>query len=95
MNQESEKFVEPIANAVRPGTLAALSMTILKFSESDPFAFRILLSVGAILFLLSSLLIFFYTLYPQHRILWTFTAVGFMIGLICTTTSSVILLLLI
>jgi hypothetical protein len=95
MSGESEKFVEPIANAVRPGTLAALSMTILKFSETDPLAFRMLLSVGAILFLISSLLIFFYTLYPQRKILWTFTAVAFMMGLICTTTSSVILLLII
>jgi hypothetical protein len=36
MSRESERFVDPITNAARPGTLAALSMTILKFSENDP-----------------------------------------------------------
>lgn len=35
-SRESERFVEPIINAARPGTLTALSMTI-KFSENDPW----------------------------------------------------------
>jgi len=95
MSRESERFVNPITNAARPGTLAALSMTILKFSENDPVELRILLSIGAIMFLLSSFFIFFYTLYPMKKALWTATALTFLSGLVCAITSSVILLLLI
>ena len=85
-------YVEPIINASRPGTLAALSMSILKFSTNDPIAFQALLSVGAIMFLLSSFFIFFYTIYSTRRFLWACTAVTFLFGLLCSITSSILLL---
>lgn len=85
-------FVEPIINATRPGTLAGLSLTILKFSAEDPFLFRLMLLIGAIMFLLSSLFIFFYSVYPMKKNLWMLTSVTFLIGLCCAIASSVMLL---
>jgi len=87
-------LVEPINNAARPGTLAALSMTILKFSAEDPFELRLILLIGAIMFLLSSFFIFFATLYPTRKNLWTLTATTFLIGMCCSITSSILLLLI-
>jgi hypothetical protein len=95
MSREYESFVEPIINAARPGTLATLSMTVLKFSSNDPWILQVLLSIGAIMFLLSSFFIFFYTIYSKRRILWTGTAVTFLLGLLCSITASVFLLVLI
>ncbi|MDH5792823.1 MAG: hypothetical protein OEZ44_11645 [Candidatus Bathyarchaeota archaeon] len=87
-------FVEPINNAARPVTLAALSMTILKFSVDDPYELRLILLLGAIMFLLSSFFIFFATLYPTRRILWTLTATTFLIGMFFSITSSILLLMI-
>jgi len=87
-------LVEPINNAARPATLAALSMTILKFSADDPTMLRLVLLVGAIMFLLSSFFIFFATLYPTRKNLWTLTATTFLIGMFCSITSSILLLLI-
>jgi len=60
-------FVEPIINAIRSGTLVRLNMTILKFSAKDPYPFRLILLIGAIMFLCSSFFIFFYTIYPARK----------------------------
>lgn len=94
-NRVRGSLVEPINNATRPGTLASLSIAILKFSSDDPFIFRLMLIAGAIMFLLSSFFIFFATLYPTRGKLWTLTASTFLIGLFCSITSSVFLLLII
>jgi hypothetical protein len=94
-NRIKGSFVEPINNAARPGTLASLSIAVLKFSADDPFIFRLFLLVGAIMFLLSSFFIFFATLYPTRGKLWTLTASTFLLGLCCSITSSIILLLII
>jgi hypothetical protein len=75
-NRIKGSFVEPINNAARPGTLASLSIAVLKFSADDPFIFRLFLLVGAIM-------------------LWTLTASTFLLGLCCSITSSIILLLII
>ena len=88
-------LVEPINNAARPCTLASLSIAVLKFSAEDPLIFRLALVVGAIMFLLSSFFIFFATLYPTRGKLWTLTASTFLIGLCCSITSSVLLLIII
>ena len=88
-------LTEPIINASRPGTLAGLSLTILKFSETDPLIFRLVLLIGAIMFLMSSFFIFFFSLYPTRRVLWILTSTTFLLGLCCAITSSVILLVLI
>ena len=86
-------FVEPIINATRPGTLAGLSMNVLKFSQNDPLPLRFTLLVGVIMFLLSSLFIFLYTIYPTRKRLWFVTASTFLVGLFCSIISSVILIL--
>ena len=85
-------FVEPMLNASRPGTLAGLSMTVLKVSQNDPLPLRLTLLVGIIMFLLSSLFIFFYTLYPTRKRLWTATAITFLVGLCFSIISSIILI---
>ena len=94
MGEDIDKFlVEPITNAARPATLAGLSMTVLRFWQEELMLLRITLTIGAIMFLLSSFLIFFYTIYPTRRILWMGTAITFLLGLICSMTSSIIMLI--
>jgi hypothetical protein len=90
-----KRYVEPIVNASRPATLAALSLAVLRFSAEDPMPLQVILLVGAIMFLFSSFFIFFYSIYPTRRILWTGTAMTFFLGLLCSIMSSVILLLLV
>jgi hypothetical protein len=92
-NRVDSGFVEPMLNASRPGTLAGLSMTVLKVSQNDPLILRLTLLIGIIMFLLSSLFIFFYTLYPTRKNLWTVTAVTFLVGLCSSIISSIILIL--
>lgn len=88
-------YVEPIINASRPATLAALSLAVLRFSTEDPMPLKLILLVGAIMFLFSSFFIFFYSIYPSRRLLWTGTATTFLLGLLCSIISSVILLILV
>jgi len=96
MGDEYEKrYVEPIVNASRPGTLAGLSLTILRISSEDPMILRIILTFGAIMFLLSSFLIFFYSVYPTRRVLWTGTAITFLMGLFLSILSSITMLIII
>ena len=89
-----QRYVEPIINASRPGTLAALSMSILKFSLDDPVILQLTLTVGAMMFLMTSFFIFFYTIYPTRRFLWTGTSLCFLTGLFCSIISSLLLLIL-
>lgn len=91
MEEFEEKFIKPIVNASYPGTLAALSLTVLQVTglsgEHTPFSLRITLLLGAATFLLSAFSIFFYSIYPTRRKLWTITAVSFLIGLLCSVAS--------
>ncbi len=89
------RYVEPIINASRPGTLVGLSLTVLRFSADDPMILRLVLIIGAIMFLLSSFFIFFFSIYPARRILWTGTAATFLLGLVCSILSSKILLIIV
>jgi hypothetical protein len=89
------KFIEPINNASRPATLAGLSLTVLRFSSDDPFLFQLVLVIGSIMFLLSSLFIFFYSMYPMNKNLRTLTSITFLLGILCSIFSSVILLAII
>jgi len=86
-----EKFIKPIVNASYPGTLAALSLTVLQVTglrgETTPFSLKMTLLVGAATFLISAFSIFFYSIYPTRKKLWTATAVAFLIGLFCSVTS--------
>ena len=83
-----QEFIEPIQNASYPGTLAALSLAVLQVSGKDiSFGLKFVLSLGAIMFLVSAFLIFFYTIYPTRKSLWSGTAFTFLLGLFLTLVS--------
>jgi hypothetical protein len=92
MTQEFERLIVPIRNAAAPGTLAALSLAALKLNSDFPQILKLGLLVGAIMFLLSAFLIFFFSIYPTKKILWTCTAITFLFGLICLVSSAIALL---
>ena len=83
MAEEFEKkFIRPIVNASYPGTLAALSLAVLQVGGKEiSITLRFILSLGAIMFLLSAFFIFFYSIYPTRKKLWTGTAITFVLGL--------------
>ena len=95
MEEFEEKFIKPIVNASYPGTLAALSLTVLQVTgERTPFSLKITLLLGATMFLLSAFSIFFYSIYPTRKKLWTATAVTFLIGLFCSIVSVFLLFII-
>jgi len=83
MAEEFEKkFIKPIINASYPGTLAGLSLATLQVSGKEiPVALKLVLLMGALTFLLSAFFIFFYSIYPTRKKLWTGTAITFLLGL--------------
>jgi len=91
MEDFEERFIKPIVNASYPGTLAALSLTVLQVTgrggEPTPFSLKATLLMGAAMFLLSAFSIFFYSIYPTRKKLWTSTAITFLIGLFCSVLS--------
>ena len=89
MTEEFEKkFIKPIINASYLGTLAALSLAVLQVSGTDVFiVLKLVLLLGAMMFSISAFFIFFYTIYPTRKRLWTGTAVTFLLGLFCSTLS--------
>jgi len=96
MAEELERFIRPIRNASSPGTLAALSLAVLKIGGNEfPTVLKLGLGLGAILFLLSAFFIFFYSIYPTSRKLWIGTAITFLLGLFCLILSSVAFLVFI
>jgi len=98
MEEFEEKFIKPIVNASYPGTLAALSLTVLQVTgmsgEPVPLALKITLLTGATMFLLSAFSIFFYSIYPTRKKLWTSTAMTFLVGLFCSILSVFLLFLI-
>ncbi len=98
MEEFEERFIKPIVNATYPGTLAALSLTVLQVTglsgQPTPFALRITLLMAATTFLLSALSIFSYSLYPTRKKIWTATALTFLFGLLCSIFSVFLLLIL-
>jgi hypothetical protein len=87
-DEVKREFIEPIQNASYPGTLAALSLAVLQVSGKDvSFELKFALSLGAMMFLISAFLIFFYSIYPTNRKLWTGTAFTFLLGLGLTLVS--------
>jgi hypothetical protein len=93
MGEFEEKFIKPIVNASYPGTLAALSLAVLQVSgTSTPFILKFVLLLGALMFLLSAFLIFFHSIYPARRKLWTGTALTFLLGLFCSLLSALLML---
>jgi hypothetical protein len=87
-----EKFIKPIINASYPGTLAALSLAVLQFSlPTISIVLKLVLLTGAMTFLLSAFFIFFYSIYPTRKKLWTVTAITFLLGLSCSILSVLLL----
>jgi hypothetical protein len=94
MDDEFEKFIKPIINASYPGTLAALSLAVLQVGgRESSLALKFVLSLGAMMFLLSAFFIFFYTIYPTRKKLWTGTAITFLFGLSWLIASVFLLLI--
>ncbi len=93
-NEFEERFIKPIINASYPGTLAGLGLTALSIiGTSRSVYLTVSLASGALLFLLSALFIFFYTVLPTRRRFWTGAAFTFLLGLLASIVSVVILVL--
>ena len=89
-----ERYIKPIINASYPGTLAALNLTALQVAIGATWAIKFFLSFGSMMFILSSFSIFFYTIYQTRKNLWTTTAITFLLGLVCSLISIIVILLL-
>lgn len=91
MEEFEKKFIKPIVNASYPATLAALSLTVLQVSglsgQPTPVSLRITFLLGAAAFLLSAFSVFFHTIYPTRKNLWTAAALTFLLGLFCSVIS--------
>jgi len=85
-----EKFIKPIINASYPGTLAGLALAVLQITTSIPWYTRDVLLTGALTFLLSAFFIFFYSIYPARKRLWTLAAIAFLVGLSCSILATLL-----
>jgi len=98
MEEFEEKFIKPIVNASYPATLAALSLTVLQVTgiggAVPPSSLRITLLSAAAAFLLSAFSVFFYSIYPTRKKLWTTTAITFLFGLFCSVISVLLLFII-
>jgi hypothetical protein len=94
MSSEEDRRLKPIINASYPATLTALSLAVLQITGNENFVLRITLSLTAFLFLLSAFFVFFYTLYHRRNWLWSCTAVTFILGLIGSLISVLVLILI-
>jgi hypothetical protein len=95
MEDFEEKFIKPIINASYPGTLAALSLAVLQVTgQQSPLTLKFTLLIGSTSFLLSAFSIFFYSIYPTRKKLWTTTAVMFLVGLFCLIASVLLLFII-
>ena len=89
-----EKFIKPIVHASYPGTLAALNLTVLQVTPVDaPQIIRMIIALGSMTFLLSAFTIFFYTIYPTKKRLWTITARAFLLGLFCSVIAIIFIMI--
>ena len=91
--EDKEAMLKPIINACYPGTLTGLSLAVLQFTGIENLILRYTLLFTALLFLLSTFFIFFYTLYHRRRWLWTGTAITFTLGLVGSLAAVVMLFL--
>jgi hypothetical protein len=82
MEDFEERFIKPIRNASYPATVATLSLTVSsRLQASGIIGVPTIFLLGAAAFLLSSFCIFFYSLYPTRKPLWTVSAISFLVGL--------------
>ena len=92
MEEFEERFIKPIVNASYPGTLAALSLAVLQVTQGGAAVpLKTTLLLGAATFLLSAFSVFFYSIYPTRKILWTVAASMFLVGLCCSILSVLLL----
>ncbi len=91
MEDFEEKFIKPIVNASFPSTLAGLDLAVLQFSSTPGFWLSLTFLVGASGFLLSAFSIFFYTIYPTRKKMWTSTALTFLTALFCSIIAVLVL----
>ncbi|HUI23053.1 MAG TPA: hypothetical protein VLY82_01520 [Nitrososphaerales archaeon] len=84
-----EKFIQPIINACWPGTLAGLAIAGLALGPTR--LLRLSLALSAIGYLTSSFAVFFYTIYPSKRRLWSLAALSFLFALTASLFSVVAL----
>lgn len=98
MTEDTDKrFIKPITNASYPATLAALTLTVYRVAViggEPPLALKNVLLIGATSFLLSSLSIFFYSLYPTKTKLWTSTALLYLFGLFALLSAVLIIVVM-
>ena len=88
MTEEFEaKFIKPIVNASYPGTLATLNLAALQIGRPSSQTVKNTLLLGSLAFLLSALFVFFYSIYPARKKLWTSAAMTFLLGLGCSVIS--------
>ncbi len=94
MSEEfEERFIKPIINASYPATLAGLGLTALSITGARSLLLTISLASGALLFLLSAFFLFSYTVLPTRRRYWTGAALTFLLGLVASIISVIILVL--
>ncbi len=94
MSEEfEERFIKPIINASYPGTLAGLGLAALSITGARSLILTLSLASGALLFLLSALFLFFYTVLPTRRRYWTISASTFLLGLVASIISVLILVI--
>jgi hypothetical protein len=86
-------LLRPIINASYPATLAALSLAVLQVTGVPTLAVRLILGSGALMFTICAFTFFFYSIYPTRRLLWTATAITYIIGLVFTLLSVLSLIL--
>jgi hypothetical protein len=91
LSEEFERLIRPIRNAAAPGTLAALNLAVLKVGGEFPQPLRYSIVLGAIMFLLSAFYIFFYSIYPTRKTLWTGAATTFLLGLLLVSSAVALL----
>jgi hypothetical protein len=98
MEEFEEKFIKPIVNASYPATLAALSLAVLQLAYAGisptsnifgPLKYGLLSAAAT--FLLSAFSIFFYSIYPTRKRLWTAAAITFLAGLSLSIMSVLLL----
>jgi hypothetical protein len=94
MSEEfEERFIKPIINASYPGTLAGLGLAALSITGARSLILTLSLASGALLFLLSAFFLFLYTVRPTRRRYWTGSALSFLLGLVASIISVLILVI--
>ena len=98
MTEEFEaRFIKPIVNASYPATLASLSLFALQVTylpANFPVPLRFVLVLGGIMFLITAVSVFFYTVYPTRRRLWTIGATTFLLGLLYLFVATALVVIL-